>query len=354
MTYLGAYTAGSTLTHLFTSRATSGVPTALVSTASASVYKDGGTTQATALASLTTNFDSVAGLNRLVVDSSASAAFFTADSEFAVVLDNGTVNGASVVGEVIVSFSLNDGTLPSNSITSSTVSSDALSARSIGLVAATHPGVTIPTVTNVTNVSNATIAAGSNVTVGASTITVNANLVQWRGTQPNTLSSGRVDVDASNVSVGLKGVTHPGATIPTVTNVTNVSNATIAAGSNVTVGVIVANALTATAIASNAITSAKIAANAIGASQIAAASLTSSKFGVSAYSEIARSVLTASLVGSGVPHATRNVAAALRAVRNRVDVGLSVATVYAEDDTTSAWTGSVTTGAFPVNTINPA
>jgi hypothetical protein len=255
MTYLGAYTVGSTVTHLFTSRGSTGVPTALVaSSLTPSVYKDGGTLQESQFASLTTNFDSVAGLNMVVVDSTDSTPFYVKGSDYYIVLGTATVDAFAVTGEVVAAFSLNDGTLAANSITSSTFSTDALSEHSV------------------------------------------------------------------------------------------------------VVGGMEAAVITAAAFAADSITSAKIADDALGPEHIADNALVSTSFAPSAYSEIAKSILTASLAGSGVPSATRNVANALRPLRNKVDLGAgSTMTVYAENDSTSGWTGSITTAATqgPLASIDP-
>lgn len=50
---------------------------------------------------------------------------------------------------------------------------------------------------------------------------------------------------------------------------------------------------------------------------------------------------------------SRLVQEALFSLRNRVEVGASVMTVYRTNDSTSAWTASVTTGAFPLAEVNP-
>ena len=52
----------------------------------------------------------------------------------------------------------------------------------------------------------------------------------------------------------------------------------------------------------------------------------------------------------------RTVTSALRSIRNRIAIALGVMTVYAEDDTTPAWTGAVTTDASadPITEIDPA
>ena len=62
---------------------------------------------------------------------------------------------------------------------------------------------------------------------------------------------------------------------------------------------------------------------------------------------LSRNVATGSFGG-------RNVSSALFAIRNKVDGTGSVGTVYGTDDSTSAWTFSATTGAFPFSKIDPA
>lgn len=100
----------------------------------------------------------------------------------------------------------------------------------------------------------------------------------------------------------------------------------------------------ATAFAAGAIDAAAIAANAIGASELAQ----------DAAREIADEVLDRNLTGGGSGGA-RNVRSALRRLRNRVAVAAGVATVYAEDDATSAWTAAVTTAAGdPVTEVDPS
>ena len=66
----------------------------------------------------------------------------------------------------------------------------------------------------------------------------------------------------------------------------------------------------------------------------------------------ADALLGRSLAGSADTD-VRNVRNALRPLRNKVDARASVGTVYEEDDTTSAWTFSNTTAAFPLSQIDP-
>jgi len=71
-----------------------------------SVYKDNSTTQTTTGVTLTADFDSVTGLNHVTVDTSADGTFYSAGSEFQLVLTAGTVDSISVVGQVVGEFSL--------------------------------------------------------------------------------------------------------------------------------------------------------------------------------------------------------------------------------------------------------
>lgn len=66
----------------------------------------------------------------------------------------------------------------------------------------------------------------------------------------------------------------------------------------------------------------------------------------------ADAILGRSLAGSADTD-VRSVRNALRALRNRVAIGGSTITIFEEDDTTSAWTGSVTTAGSAIQTINP-
>lgn len=99
-----------------------------------------------------------------------------------------------------------------------------------------------------------------------------------------------------------------------------------------------------TAFASGAIDAAAIAANALGASELAQ----------DAAQEIADEVLNRNVAGGGSGN-TRNVRNALRSLRNKVAISAGTATIYEEDDTTSAWTAAITTAAGnPISVVDPA
>lgn len=107
MKHLGDYDAGGTLFSKFTTyRPSTGAPFTLGGTPALSVYKDGSTTQSTAGITLTADFDGVAGLHHVAVDTSADGTFYSAGSHFEIVITTGTVDSVSVVGSCVASFSL--------------------------------------------------------------------------------------------------------------------------------------------------------------------------------------------------------------------------------------------------------
>ena len=105
MSYQGNLTEDQILDFTFTTRATTGIPTILTGTPSLAIYKDNGDTQSALGITLTANFDSVAGLNHVRVDTSADA-FYAVGSNYSVVIAAGTVDSVSVVGETVGTFSI--------------------------------------------------------------------------------------------------------------------------------------------------------------------------------------------------------------------------------------------------------
>ena len=110
--------------------------------------------------------------------------------------------------------------------------------------------------------------------------------------------------------------------------------------------------VTVTSIAANVVTATAIAANAITAAKIASSSIDSTKATADFYREAADQILARNVAGGS--SSGRTVSEALFALRNKVDASGSVATVYKTDDSTSAWTFSTTTGAFPFSVVDPA
>ena len=95
-----------------------------------------------------------------------------------------------------------------------------------------------------------------------------------------------------------------------------------------------------------------LAPSAITAGTIAASSLDSTKATADFYNEAADKLLARNIAGAS--STGRVVKEALYPLRNKVDASSSVVTVYGTDDSTSAWTASVTTGGHPINKVDPA
>lgn len=110
MTWLGDFATSAVIDHKFTTVTTTGAPTQLAGTPAISVYKDNSTTQSTSGVTLAVDFDTVTGLNNVRVDTSADGTFYSAGSNFQIVITTGTVGGTSVVGYVVGSFSLENRT----------------------------------------------------------------------------------------------------------------------------------------------------------------------------------------------------------------------------------------------------
>lgn len=68
--------------------------------------------------------------------------------------------------------------------------------------------------------------------------------------------------------------------------------------------------------------------------------------------ELADSILTRNIASGS--DGGRNVSSALMPLRNKVTTGGSTITVFSTDDTTSAWTGSITTAGSALASIDPA
>lgn len=107
MVYLSSATAGSTIYHWFnTKHNTTQAPITFGGSASLTCYKQADATQDTSGITLAVDYDGVTGLHTIVIDTSADTAFYTAGSDFAIVVAAGTVNSVSTVGTVLAQFSL--------------------------------------------------------------------------------------------------------------------------------------------------------------------------------------------------------------------------------------------------------
>lgn len=92
---------------------------------------------------------------------------------------------------------------------------------------------------------------------------------------------------------------------------------------------------------------------AIGATSFGVGAVDAASLATDAGQEIADRVLARSIAGGA--DTGRTIRQALQALRNKVAIALGTMTVYAEDDSTPAWTASVaTTAGDPISSIDPA
>lgn len=103
--YVGDITLSETLDIKFTTVNASGVPTTLAGSPVVSAYVGNGTTEITAGITLSVDFDGRTGLHNVRVVASAGNGFAAA-TNVQLVITTGTVDGNSVVGYVIASFSI--------------------------------------------------------------------------------------------------------------------------------------------------------------------------------------------------------------------------------------------------------
>ena len=132
MNYLGDFNTSSTVRGFFNTRKADGTPITLAGTPTLAVYKDGSTTESTSGVTLTVDFDSRTGMHLFAIDTSADGTFYSAGSDFRVVLTAGTVDAISVVGAQVGAFSI------VNRITPNALA-DAILSRNVSNVEATAP-----------------------------------------------------------------------------------------------------------------------------------------------------------------------------------------------------------------------
>ena len=106
MSYIGDYPIESTIHTKFTTRAfATGIPTTLAGTPSLRIYAGDSVNEITAGITLTTDFDGVTGLNHVTIVATSPNGY-PGGFNYQVVIAAGTVDGVSVVGEVVAEFSI--------------------------------------------------------------------------------------------------------------------------------------------------------------------------------------------------------------------------------------------------------
>lgn len=109
MSYFGDIALGDTIDMKFTTVDSAGVPTTLAGSPVAACYFGNSQVESTTGVTLTVDFDSRTGMHNVRVVATSGNGFATNTNVF-VVLTAGTVGGASVVGYVVGSFSIENRT----------------------------------------------------------------------------------------------------------------------------------------------------------------------------------------------------------------------------------------------------
>lgn len=132
---LGDRAAGATLDFKFTSTAAGSSDTPYtLSGGTVSVYKDNSDVQSTAGVTLTADFDTITGLNHVRITTGSDGTFYSAGSEFQIVLTAGSIDGVDHTGYVIGSFSLANRPLQSivnGGVTEASIAAGAFSATKV-------------------------------------------------------------------------------------------------------------------------------------------------------------------------------------------------------------------------------
>jgi hypothetical protein len=103
--YIGDFAAGVSVRGTFNTRTKAdGAPITLAGSPALAVYKDGNTTETTTGVALTVDFDSRTGHHLYAITTTDS--FYATGSDYRIVLTAGTVDGESVVGVEVGSFSI--------------------------------------------------------------------------------------------------------------------------------------------------------------------------------------------------------------------------------------------------------
>lgn len=303
MRYLGDYPASATLVEFYfnTKNATTAAPITLAGSPTLAIYRNGGTTQFTSGSALTVDFDGVTGLHRVVIDLTSSATNYAPGGEIVVTLATGTVDGVSVVGQVLASFSiqrlqpsiLGQGVLVAGTTSSLTLAGSTavgIVPNQAGILITSGAGrgqfkalATVNTGTGVcTPATNFTTAPGTasyiivplaEASTDISTITTQLNAIQAdtddiQTRLPTALVGGAINANISGLQANvITSAAFSNGAINNNTFAAGAINATTVADGTIDAATFAANAITASALAADA-------GSEIGAAVIAAASAT--------------------------------------------------------------------------------
>lgn len=300
MTYVGDFATGVTVRHLWNSSDSNGASITRSTNGTVSVYKDGGTTQSTTGVTDTEDFDSLTGVHLVAIDTSADGTFYSAGSDFHVVLSGATID-TRTVNAFLFSFSLNN----RSALRPTTAG------RTLDVSAGGEAGV------DWANVGSPTTTVGLSGTTVKTATDVETDTADIQSRLPAALVSGRIDAS---------------------------------------VGAMAANTLTATAIAADAITAAKIADGAIDAGTLAADCITAAKIADGAIdaATFAAGAIDATAIADNAIDAGAIAANAITAAKiadGAIDAatfaaGAIDATALASNVITDIWQGTALTEAY--------
>lgn len=220
MTYLGDFDVNDVVRHMWNSNDSNGASITRFTNGTISVYKDGGTTQSTTGVTDTEDFDSLTGVHLVAIDTSADGTFYSAGSDFHVVLSAATID-TRTVNALLFSFSLRNRShlLP-------TTAGRTLDVSAGGEAGLDWANIGSPTTT--VNLSGTTVKTATDVETDTADIQTRL---------PSALVSGRIDANvgaisddataANNAEAFFDGTGYAGTNnvIPLVTTTTNLTNA---------------------------------------------------------------------------------------------------------------------------------
>lgn len=199
---------------------------------------------------------------------------------------------------------------------------------------------------------------------------IKADALAWNGLATVALPATPTNITAAT-GIVLSGVTHTGAVVPTVTTLTghtaqtgdNFARLGLPAGVSVSADIAAIKAETASIQTDTNDIQTRLPAALVGGRMDsstganAADVITAASIATDAGAEIADAILLRKLdrTGAGTDLVNeRTVVNALRAIRNKTSIAAGTLTVTKEDDTTSAWTATVSTAAGnPISGVDP-
>lgn len=127
--YIGDFLAGATVRFLWNTNDGAGGSVDRATNGTIAVYKDNGTTQDTDGVTDTEQFDALVGVHAVAIDLSADPTFYSAGSDFFVVLSAATIDGQTV-NAAIRHFSIENrfGSLKDNAIAAAKIATGAITA----------------------------------------------------------------------------------------------------------------------------------------------------------------------------------------------------------------------------------